>query len=77
MELTGRVENGVIVLRGSWFPPEGAEVTVLYRPPDAEVRAGEELYRVQLPLVRTGQPGTVNLSNARIEELLSADDVSA
>lgn len=75
MELTGRIENGVVVLHGACILPEGAEVTVLYRP-SAKMPEGKDNCRIQFPLVRTGEPRTVDLTNAQIEDLLSADDVS-
>ena len=30
-----------------------------------------EAYEVQLPLIRTGKPGTLELTNAQIEDLLA------
>jgi hypothetical protein len=75
MEFSGRVEKGVVILDGPCLPPEGAHVTVLYQGSTEKKRA-EKGQRVQVPLVRTGQPGTVDLSNARIEEILNEQDVS-
>ena len=76
MELNGRVLNGVIVLTGGIALPEGTPVTVLWNvdavsPPPTEKR------RVQVPLVRTGEPGTMNLNNERIAEIFDDEDVAS
>ena len=34
-------------------------------------RGKEKQYRVKLPLIRSKQPGTLNLTNAEIEDLLT------
>jgi hypothetical protein len=75
MEIPGRVQNGVVVLPAGTVLPEGAAVTVHY--PAAVVRqpsVGKQ--RIQVPLVRTGQPGTVNLSGERIAEILDKEDAA-
>src|SRR5205814_1358491 len=65
MELNGLVQNGVIVLSGGASLPEGTPVTV-----SCSLEAGSpppsEKKRVQLPLVRTGEPGSMHLTNERI-----------
>jgi hypothetical protein len=76
MELHGLVQNGVIVLSGGATLPEGTPVTVSCslepgsRPPS-------EKKRVQVPLVRTGEPGTMNLNNERIAEIFDEEDVAS
>jgi hypothetical protein len=76
MELHGIVQNGVIVLSGGLSLPEGTPVTVscslmLSSPPATEKK------RVQVPLVRTGEPGTMNLNNERIAEIFDEEDVAS
>jgi hypothetical protein len=76
MEIPGRVHNGVIVVDGPATLPEGAAVTITY-PPLRHVAIPGEKKRVQFPLIRSKNPGSVNLTNERIAELLNDEDVSA
>ena len=75
MEIPGRVQNGVVVLEGHPALPEGAAVTVTYRGL-AGARADLPRTRIQVPLVRTGQPGSLNLTGKRIAEILNEEDAS-
>jgi hypothetical protein len=75
MEFLGHVRNGVIVLDGSPHLPEGAAVTVHY-PGPAAARPAVGKTRIQVPLFRTGRPGSVSLSNERIGEILDEEDAS-
>jgi hypothetical protein len=76
MIIPGRVHNGVVVLEGESALPEGAAVMVTYpAPPQAKPAAQKR--RIQIPLVRTGQPGSVNLTGARIAEIMDEEDASA
>jgi hypothetical protein len=76
MELNGRVQNGVIVLTDGFSLPEGTPVTVscslegTSQPPPKKKR-------VQLPLVRTGEPGSMHLTNERIAEIFDEEDVAS
>jgi hypothetical protein len=76
MNISGRVENGVVVLEGSSALPEGATVTVTF-PALAETKPAEKQRHIQLPLVQTGEPGTLDLTNARIAETLGEEDASS
>jgi len=76
MEIRGRVHNGVVVIEGEVPLPEGAAVTVTY-PAPAAITPSVPKKRIQVPLVRTGQPGSVNLTGEWIAELLEDEDVSA
>jgi hypothetical protein len=73
MDIPGRVHNGVVVLEGGAKLPEGSAVRVSYR-------AGPVIHvsgirrPVQLPLVKTGRPGSVALTNDRIAEILDEQD---
>ena len=73
MVILGRVHNGVVVLEGDSALPEGAVVAVSYgEPPAASPSCGN--HRIQVPLVRTGQPGSVHLTGQRIAEILNEED---
>ena len=75
MDVPGRVQNGVVVLEGAPALPEGAKVTVSYHGPiEAVSQTGKQ--RIEVPLVRTGEPGTVHLTGQRIAEILDEEDVS-
>jgi len=67
MVIPGKVVGGIVVLEGSPKLPEGARVTVSYQETlEAMPRVGKK--RIHVPLVRTGQPGTVHLTGERIAE---------
>ena len=70
MELTGHISNGVVVFDGGTPLPEGTRVSVAPRPEVIPPKGK----RVQVPLVRTGAPGTVDLTNEMIAEIQSQDD---
>ena len=74
MTIPGRVQNGVVVLEGGSALPEGAAVSVSYPAPNGSV-ASNVKKRIEVPLVRTGRPGSVSLTGAQIAEILDADDV--
>lgn len=76
MVFLGRVRNGVVVLEGSSALPEGAVVTVSYGEP-AVKQATVGQTRIQVPLVRTGRPGSVHLSGERIGEILDGEDAAS
>lgn len=76
MELHGLVQNGVIVLSGGLSLPEGTPVTVSCSL-EAASQLAPEKKRVQLPLVRTGEPGSLNLTNERIAEIFDEEDVAS
>jgi hypothetical protein len=73
MVIPGRVHNGVVVLEGDTALPEGAAVTITY-PALPTVKPSDEKRRIQVPLVRTDQPGSVPLTTARIAEVLDEED---
>jgi hypothetical protein len=76
MEILGRVRNGVVVLDEGTTIPEGTRVAVLPIPAVPAEPPPEKRY-VEFPLVRTGTPGTWNLTNEQIAEFLNEDDVAA
>lgn len=73
MQIPGHVANGVVVLDGGPIPPEGTLVVVSCTPQSAVSSTG----RVRLPLVDSAHPASVNLTGARVAELLEEDDVSS
>lgn len=76
MEVNGRVQNGVIVLTDGVSLPEGTPVTVSYSL-EATSQPAPEKKRVELPLVRTGEPGSLRLTNERIAEIFDDEDVAS
>ena len=76
MVISGRVNNGVVVLEGAPALPEGAAVTVTY-PALAKASPDVVKRRVQVPLVHTGAPGSVPLTGAQVAEILDHEDASA
>lgn len=75
MELLGHIQNGVVVLAGGSALPEGAVVTVTYRGSPTK-DATERRTRIQVPIVHTGRPGTILLTNERIAEILDDEDAN-
>jgi hypothetical protein len=79
MEIPGHVQNGVVVLDGPTSLPEGAAVTVRLRARPV-VRVAKNQKHVEfplVPLVPSSAPGSVHLTNERIEEILAAEDIEA
>jgi len=76
MEIPGRVQNGVVVLDGSVSLPDGAVVAVIY-PVHETPAAPREKKRVQFPLVRSANPGSLHLTNERIHEIQEEEDIEA
>ncbi len=75
MELHGLVKNGVIVLDGGLSLPEGTAVTVSCNlEPVSPPRVKK---RIEFPLIHTGEPGSLNLTNERIAEIFDDEDVEA
>ena len=73
MEFSGRVQNGVVVLDGEASLPDGASVIVTYRPSPV-IRFAKNPVPIVLPIFDSGEPGTIDLSNDRIAELLEQED---
>jgi hypothetical protein len=75
MNIKGRVRNGVVVLEEGSVLPEGMEVIISYTGPGTTPPAAKR--RIQVPLVRTGEPGSVHLTGERIAEILDQEVVSS
>ncbi len=73
MEILGHIQNGVVVIEGPVSLPEGTPVTVIPRTTPV-IRVAKNRRRVQLPLVRSSAPGSVQLTNDRIAEILNEQD---
>jgi hypothetical protein len=76
MKIPGRVQNGVVVIEPPNSLPEGAAVTVTLRETPV-IHVSPVRQRVELPLVKSDQPGTLELTYDRIAEILEAEDVEA
>ena len=76
MEISGRVQNGVVVLDGSASLPEGAAVTVTLRTKPV-IRMAESQKRVEFPLVPSSAPGSIHLTNEMIADILDSEDASS
>ena len=73
MIIPGRVHNGVVVLEGGPALPEGAAVSVSY-PAAGGSTPVREKRRIQVPLVRSERPGSVQLTGERVAEILDEED---
>lgn len=74
MQAEGVVRNGVIVLEGGIFLPDGTRVTV-----SADVKRSLDntpTTTVEFPLVRSKAPGQLQLTNEFLSECLDADEIS-
>jgi hypothetical protein len=76
MQIPGRVENGVVVFDGDASLPEGTRVVVFQLSPGEQATRTNKK-RVELPLVKSGTPGSIHLTNERIQEILDEEDIAA
>lgn len=76
MVISGRVHNGVVVLEGGLTLPEGMQV-IISCPAASSTDSNRRKRRVNLPLVSSNHPGTLDLTAERVAELLDEDDVPA
>jgi len=76
MEVTGRVQNGVVVLDDGASLPEGAVVTVRLRS-NPTIRVARNQSRVEFPLVRSSKPASVDLTNEQIQKALDEEEIEA
>lgn len=74
MDIPGRIQGGVVVLEGGASLPEGTSVIVSCFSPQGAAQS-PNLNRIQVPLVHTDRPATVNLTGDRVAELLENEDV--
>jgi hypothetical protein len=76
MDFPGRVQNGVVVLESGPALPEGVAVTIPF-PAVPQAKPASEKRRIQIPLVRTGEAGSVQLTNARVAQILDQEDAGS
>jgi hypothetical protein len=76
MNLPGRLQNGVVVLEGPVTLPEGTPVFVSERTPPV-IHTAKDPKPVVLPLVPSDSPGSIDLTNERIAEILDQEDASS
>jgi hypothetical protein len=62
MQVSGRVQDGVVLLDTPNAFPEGAAVTVTLRTTPV-IRVAKTQRRVEFPLVRSAAPGSIQLTN--------------
>jgi hypothetical protein len=65
-----------VVLDGSVSLPEGANVVVIYRSAPV-IRVAKNRKRVEFPLFPSSEPGTLDLTNERIAEILDEEEIEA
>ena len=75
MEIPGTIQNGVVVFDETQSLPEGAKVRVLVgsRP---VIRIAKNQRNVEFPLVRSSAPGSVQLTNEMIGQILDDEDAT-
>jgi hypothetical protein len=76
MQIPGNIQNGVVVLDGGATLPEGTRVVVCQLSPVDQERQPEEKPAL-FPLVSSGEPGSIHLTNERICELLDEEEIQA
>ena len=74
MRIPGRVQNGVVVLDGGATLAEGARL-VVFQLSDVDQGPQPEKKSVEFPLVPSGEPGSIHLTNEQINEILDEEDL--
>ena len=74
MTLSGRVHNGVVVFEGGATLPEGTPVSVAPRTAPV-IRVSKRQRRVDVPIVHSSQPGSLDLTGDMIAAILNAEDL--
>lgn len=76
MQIPGRVQNGVVVFDGTNAFPEGTRVVVSSLSlMEQELRPAKK--RVELPLVSSGEPGSIPLTHERIHAIFDEEDIES
>lgn len=76
MDISGHIQNGVVVLDSPVTLAEGTAVTVTVRTSPV-IHFAKSPKRVEFPLVHSEAPGSVDLTNERIAEILDDEDIGA
>ena len=66
----------MVVLQAETKLPDGTPVTVVYPGVRIRRKPGKQK-RVKFPLIRSEHPGTVDLTNERIAEILDQEDLAS
>jgi len=75
MDVPGRVQNGVVVLKEGMQLPEGASVVVSLRS-NPNIRTAPTQRPVQLPIFDYDGLPDIDLTNDQIVEILTSEDAS-
>ena len=76
MGILGRVQNGVVIFDGPLMFPEGTEVIVISRSTPA-IQISKNQKPVELPLFRSSEPGSIQLTNEMIGQIIDDEDIEA
>ena len=76
MDISGHIQNGVVVLDSPVILAEGTAVTVTVRS-EPRVHVAPRRKRVAFPLVSSNAPGSVHLTNQQIAEILDEEDAAS
>jgi hypothetical protein len=76
MVISGCIQNGVVVLPNGVALPEGAVVTILYEHSNEAPLNKQTPNGSPFPLVRSACPGSIDLTNDRVAELLDEPTLS-
>jgi hypothetical protein len=76
MVLTGRIQNGMVVLDGNPPVPEGAIVAVTIGPTSLPKLEFTGTTYIDLPIINAGPPGSLQLTAEKIAEILDAEDAA-
>jgi len=76
MAILGTIRGGVVVIEGAETLPEGTSVSIVPSMSPV-IRVAKSQRQVVLPLVPSATPGQIDLTNARIAEILQEQDASS
>lgn len=76
MDISGHIQNGVVVLDSPVTLAEGTAVTVTVRS-EPRIHVVPRRKRVSFPLVSSNAPGSVHLTNQQIAEILDEEDAAS
>jgi hypothetical protein len=76
MQLTGRIQNGVVVFDTPPVLPEGTLVSVVVQS-SPTIHVSSRPTRVEFPLVYSNSSGNIDLTNERIAEILNEEELDS
>ncbi len=76
MEISGVIQNGVVVFDGRVPLPDGTVVVVTTQTAPV-VHVADQPVAALLPIFPSDQPGAIDLTNDRIAEILDQEDASS